>query len=212
LPHPGTETRIPVGTSSLQATLLIQGGPNSGTTLPLFHRPVTLGRQPDNDLVVDDTSVSRRHALIMETPQGFAVRDLNTMNGTFINRGKIGEGENLLEHGDRIRLAASDVTFIFRHEGSPTITMGQPSPTPSPGKGPSIPGHTVDRPSPARSNSMKPKLSSGLFLLILCSFLLPWLSVTCGTIGVQLDGTELILGKSGFDQSNSDPSSPQLTA
>lgn len=159
LSHPGTETRIPVGTSSLQASLLIQGGPNSGTTLPLSHRPVTLGRRPDNDLVVDEASVSRRHALIMETPQGFAVRDLNTMNGTFINRGKVGEGENILEHGDRIRLAASDVTFIFRHEGSPTITMSRPSPTPPPGRGPSIPGHSVERPSPDKKKGAAPSLT-----------------------------------------------------
>jgi hypothetical protein len=159
LSHPGTETRIPVGTSGLQASLIIQGGPNSGTTLPLSHRPITLGRRPDNDLVVDEASVSRRHALIMETPQGFAVRDLNTKNGTFVNRIKVGEGENLLEHGDRIRLAAGDVTFIFRQEGAPTITMGRPSPTPLPGRGPSIPGHSVDKPAPEKKNGAAPSLT-----------------------------------------------------
>jgi hypothetical protein len=120
---------------------------------------VTLGRRPDNDLVVDEASVSRRHALILETSGGFVLRDLNTMNGTFVNRGKMGDDEKKLEHGDRIRLAASEVTFIFRHEGSPTINMGRPSSTPPPAKGPSLPRHTVDREQPDEKFGAPPSLT-----------------------------------------------------
>ena len=154
--QPGTETGIPTGRSTLQASLLIQGGPNGGKTMPLSHRPVTLGRRPDNDLIVDEASVSRRHALIMETPQGFAIQDLNTINGTFVNRGKIGDGEQVLEHGDRIRLAASEVTLIFRHEGNPTVTMSNPTTTTD---GPRIPGHSVEKPKPATKNGKPPSLT-----------------------------------------------------
>ena len=48
-----------------QASLRVQGGPNSGQEIPLTGAPFTLGRRADNDMMVDETTVSRRHALIM---------------------------------------------------------------------------------------------------------------------------------------------------
>ena len=101
----------------------VQGGPNSGQEIPLTGAPFTLGRRADNDMMVDETTVSRRHALIMDTPSGFVVRDLNSTNGTFINRDKIGVGEHPLKHGDRIRLAGAEVVFLFRQEGNSTQSM-----------------------------------------------------------------------------------------
>ena len=106
-----------------QASLMTQGGPNSGATISLSGRPLTMGRRPDNDVMDDHTTVSRRHALIMVTPGGYVLRDLNTTNGTFINREKVGVGEFTLKHGDRIRLAGSEITFVFREEGSDTQEM-----------------------------------------------------------------------------------------
>ena len=76
---------------SAKATLTIQGGPNSGQTVALAGKAPTLGRKPDNDLVVDEVSVSRRHALVIETAGGYVVRDLNSTNGTFVNRERIAD-------------------------------------------------------------------------------------------------------------------------
>ena len=106
-----------------QAKLRVQGGPNSGQTIPLSERPITLGRRADNDIMVDETTVSRRHALIMSTPAGFVLRDLNSTNGTFVNSDKIAVGEHPLKHGDRIRLAGAEMTFVFRQEGDSTRSM-----------------------------------------------------------------------------------------
>ena len=111
-----------------KGSLLVQGGPNSGMMIPLAGRPMTLGRRSDNDVVVDESTVSRRHALILETPAGFVLRDLSTRNGTYVNRERVGHEETLLSHGDRIRLAGSDVTFIFQHEGPSTVAMEIESP------------------------------------------------------------------------------------
>jgi pSer/pThr/pTyr-binding forkhead associated (FHA) protein len=91
--------------------------------IPLLGSPVTLGRRSDNDVVVDERTVSRRHALIMETPAGFVVRDLSTTNGTYVNRDKLGLAERLLSHGDEIRLAGSEVRLVFRQEGPSTDKM-----------------------------------------------------------------------------------------
>jgi pSer/pThr/pTyr-binding forkhead associated (FHA) protein len=82
--------------------------------------PITLDRRADNDIFVDETTVSRRHALIMETPAGFVLRDLNSTNGTFLNRDKVDTTERVLKHGDRIQLAGSETVFVFRQEGPAT--------------------------------------------------------------------------------------------
>jgi hypothetical protein len=79
-----------------------------------------LGRRSDNDVVIDESTVSRRHALIMDTPSGYVIHDLNTTNGTRVNRSKVSHGQRPLKHGDRIRLAGSEVIFIFRQDGSDT--------------------------------------------------------------------------------------------
>jgi len=67
------------------ATLLVSGGPNNSVIIKLTGRPITLGRRQDNDVVIDETTVSCRHSLILDTPGGFLLRDLNTNNGTFIS-------------------------------------------------------------------------------------------------------------------------------
>ena len=74
-------------------------------------------------MVIDETTVSRRHALIMESPDGFVLRDLNATNGTFVNQQKVGRQETPLKHGDTIRLAGSEVTLIFHQEGPATVTV-----------------------------------------------------------------------------------------
>lgn len=102
---------------------MVQGGSNSGVVIPLSGRPITMGRRSDNDVVVDETTVSRRHALILEGPDGFFLRDLSTTNGTYVNRDRIGHGEHKLNHGDRIRLAGSKVTYVFRQEGPNTVKI-----------------------------------------------------------------------------------------
>lgn len=61
--------------------------------------------------------------MMLETSRGFVVRDLNSANGTFINREKLGEQERVLNHGDRMRLGSGEVTMIFRQKGPETLSM-----------------------------------------------------------------------------------------
>ena len=108
---------------------MVQGGADSGKLIPLSGPLVTLGRRGDNDVVLNDTTVSRRHALIMEGPSGFVLRDLSTVNGTYVNRNRIGDGEHALTDGDRIRLADSEVVLVFRQEGPSTVKVDRVSPS-----------------------------------------------------------------------------------
>jgi len=72
--------------------------------------PTTLGRAIDNDIVVADASVSRRHASIVPQDGGFALRDLASQNGTYL-RGQRIEGTRPLANGDDVRLG--DAPFVF---------------------------------------------------------------------------------------------------
>jgi FHA domain len=69
-----------------------------------------LGRDPGADLVVNDPSVSRRHALIERRPEGWVVLDQRSANGTFVNNQRIDQA--FLQPGSQLRLGA--VTFEVR--------------------------------------------------------------------------------------------------
>ena len=87
---------------------------------------MTVGRRSDNDVVVDDSSVSRRHTLIMDTTGGFVVRNLNSTNGTFVNRERLGDGDRSLKSGDLIRVGGSEITLLFKQDAPMTVRLSVP--------------------------------------------------------------------------------------
>lgn len=58
---------------------------NDGRVFSIGDRPLIVGRNPDVDVVISDSNVSRRHAELWRTGEGVAVRDLQSTNGTFVN-------------------------------------------------------------------------------------------------------------------------------
>ena len=110
------------------ASLSVRGGPNSGMTMPLSSGALVFGRRPDNDVDIDEDTVSRRHAVIMKTPDGFVLRDVGSANGTYVNREEVGVSDHSLRHGDRIRLGGSEATFTFRQKATGTVQMRTDSP------------------------------------------------------------------------------------
>ena len=97
-----------------RASLRIRGGQDNGLTIPLSGGAVILGRGSDNDVDVDDETVSRRHALITETPDGFVLRDLGSANGTYLDRDKIDHRDHHLRHG---------TGFAWQAAGSPSFSV-----------------------------------------------------------------------------------------
>ena len=150
--------------SELQATLVVRGGPNSGAIVALVGGSITMGRRSDNDIVVDETTVPRRHSLIMNTPGGYVVRDLNTTNGTFVNQNKLNQSEHVLRHGDQIKLGGSDITIMFRQEGPRTLTLDTASSVPVEAALPSIPEQTVQPAAAAMLEIVDATLLSALGL------------------------------------------------
>ena len=106
--------------STDKAVLVVEGGPQDGQTIPVRGPSTTMGRHARNDVVVAEEEVSRSHAEIVEGAPGYQVRDLGSTNGTLVNDESIGEGDHLLEDGDRIRLGAATVSFVFYCQSSMT--------------------------------------------------------------------------------------------
>lgn len=84
----------------------------SGETLPVPGRGLRLGRMEDNDLVIAGERVSRYHAVVAETANGFTVTDLRSTNGTHVNDERVVDS-HLLRDGDRIRIGGTEVTFVL---------------------------------------------------------------------------------------------------
>ncbi len=78
----------------------------------------SLGTEPSNDMVLRDTTVSRRHAVIRRLAGSFQVVDLGTTNGTYINDRRISGSANLAD-GDRVRLGSAKFLLLepSSHEG-----------------------------------------------------------------------------------------------
>ncbi|TCO51611.1 zinc ribbon protein [Kribbella antiqua] len=85
------------------ALLIVQRGPNAGSRFLLDTDVVTAGRHPDSDIFLDDVTVSRRHAEFRrEYGGGVKVRDVGSLNGTYVNRDRI--DEVVLRNGDEVQI------------------------------------------------------------------------------------------------------------
>jgi len=72
-----------------------------------------LGREPECDLLVDDATVSRRHAALRLDEEGWAITDLGSRNGTWINGWRVHD-EGRLNRGDAVQLGTTGWVFAPR--------------------------------------------------------------------------------------------------
>jgi diguanylate cyclase (GGDEF)-like protein len=93
------------------AYLVVIYGDELGRRLPLGIQATTYGREPDCDVQLDDERVSRRHAQVLWTGQGFLVKDLGSTNGTFINNAAVEQSP--LNHGDQLKIGRSIFKLIY---------------------------------------------------------------------------------------------------
>ncbi len=102
---------LPPGT----ALLVVLKGPNEGSRFLLDSDFTSTGRHPDSDIFLDDVTVSRRHAEFYRHGDGFTVRDVGSLNGTYVNRDRIEEAE--LFGGDEVQIGKFRLLFMTRsHE------------------------------------------------------------------------------------------------
>jgi pSer/pThr/pTyr-binding forkhead associated (FHA) protein len=91
--------------------LLVKRGPGTGSRFVLDQPVVTAGRHPESDIFLDDVTVSRRHAEVARTADGYVVRDVGSLNGTYLNRERI-EEERKLANGDELQVGRFKLVFL----------------------------------------------------------------------------------------------------
>lgn len=93
--------------------LLVLAGGLAGAFYPLDQDRVTLGRAPSAGIFLGDVSVSREHAELTVAAGEVRLRDLESLNGTYVNRRRI-EEEEILQHGDELQIGKFRLGFIAR--------------------------------------------------------------------------------------------------
>jgi pSer/pThr/pTyr-binding forkhead associated (FHA) protein len=101
----GVET-LPAGS----ALLVVKRGPNAGSRFLLDKDVTTVGRHPESDIFLDDVTVSRRHAEFARHGDGFAVRDVGSLNGTYLNRERIEDAP--LSGGDEVQIGKFRLVYF----------------------------------------------------------------------------------------------------
>ncbi|MBA2691707.1 MAG: FHA domain-containing protein [Rubrobacter sp.] len=72
---------------------------------------VVIGRVPQCDIVLDDVTVSRKHAEVLRGDHGFRIRDVGSLNGTYVNRVRVDSVD--LRNGDEIQVGKYRFKFVF---------------------------------------------------------------------------------------------------
>ncbi|HEX4904884.1 MAG TPA: FHA domain-containing protein [Acidimicrobiales bacterium] len=109
-----TEDELTVGIDDLPegaATLVVTRGPGAGSRFVLDDDLVQAGRHPESDIFLDDVTVSRRHAELARTAGTWIVRDVGSLNGTYVNRQRI-EDQAPLANGDELQIGRFKLVFL----------------------------------------------------------------------------------------------------
>ena len=88
------------------------GGGRAGERFALSAERTLVGRSPDCDVFLDDVTVSRRHAELLQQGERITIRDLGSLNGTFVNRQRVESIE--LHDDDEVQVGKYRLTFLQR--------------------------------------------------------------------------------------------------
>lgn len=91
------------------ALLIMQRGPSAGARFLLDAERTLAGRSPAADIFLDDVTVSRKHAEFVRELDDFLVRDVGSLNGTYVNRQRIDQA--VLRAGDEVQIGKYRLTF-----------------------------------------------------------------------------------------------------
>jgi hypothetical protein len=169
--------------------LVMSTGPNPGKVFELNMDSMSIGREATNDIVIQDSELSRNHARISRRGVTFLLEDLGSTNGTFVNHQRI-SSPRMLNPGDEVGFG-ENVVLSFQGEGA-AATVAAPgrgqAATRQPAPPPPAPQYAPPPPQyvalPAKKGA-SPLLIGCLILVALCvlvlvgAFLFDYLNLYC---------------------------------
>lgn len=115
-PGPEDDLVVPMGELDQGVgVLIVRAGSQAGDRFVLDNDLTRLGRHPDSEISLDDITVSRRHAEVQRTEQGYAVADSGSLNGTYVNQERVERAT--LQHGDELQIGKFRLVFFERADG-----------------------------------------------------------------------------------------------
>ncbi len=104
--------------------LIMRTGPNPGKTFELTKTETYIGRDINNDIVINDSEVSRKHARLIVQAGGYVLEDLGSTNGTFVNGQRL-MGPHVLRPGELVMLGENvSLAFETGYDADATMVAG----------------------------------------------------------------------------------------
>ena len=112
-----------------QFQLVLRVGPSPGKVYPLLKSEVTLGRDINNEIVINDAEISRKHSRLKIVGNGYVIEDLGSTNGTWVDEQRI-SGQYQLSHGDTIRMGDNiSLTYeVIGYDADATVASSSAAP------------------------------------------------------------------------------------
>lgn len=95
-----------------EAVLVIKKGPVIGQRIPLTQDELMIGRDPQSDLFLNDITVSRKHAKLVYLKGNVEIKDVGSLNGTYVNN-ELTESSKL-KSGDEIQIGKFVLVFLSK--------------------------------------------------------------------------------------------------
>jgi pSer/pThr/pTyr-binding forkhead associated (FHA) protein len=112
-PEDETHDEFPFPNDELQggqALLLVKRGPNAGSTFLMDADTTSIGRDPGSAIFLDDITVSRKHAVFERRDGAWFIRDIGSLNGTYVNGEQVEQTK--LATGDEVQIGKFKLTFF----------------------------------------------------------------------------------------------------
>lgn len=116
-----------------QFQLVLRVGPSPGKVFPLLKNEISMGRDINNEIVINDAEISRKHCRMKLQGNGYVIEDLGSTNGTWVDEQRI-SGQYQLSHGNTIRLG-DNITLTYEvvgHDADATIASASAAPSAAP--------------------------------------------------------------------------------
>ena len=108
----GIDSDVTLEAPSTGAALVVASGHQEGTRYAITSTHLTVGRHPDSDIFLDDITVSRRHAELQQGSAGYLLKDVGSLNGTYLNGERLPDGETPLTNGDELQIGKFKLLYL----------------------------------------------------------------------------------------------------